>query len=98
MSLPTYQSTGTCYECEQASAYYVGIWESTTGEQLITGESCLQHVDQALTNIGQQAFGTYFWPMVASLDKDMIYNAHEYDALGLSHAVGWEAYRAAKGL
>ncbi|WP_138485088.1 hypothetical protein [Dyadobacter bucti] len=88
-----YQIRGKCFYCDQPSQYLIGVSKAHWKSKIeINGETCRDHVPQALIKTGNLTFGTFYWPAVANLQGKRLYHSYFADKEQLSYVAGWNEY------
>ena len=93
---------GICQEENQNSlaCYHLGIahYRDKEGvEAEFSGQSymCSEHVGLGLELLGHQAFGSEYWPVIATLNKALIYHGCLANESGVSVSLGWSTFKRA---
>ena len=88
-----YKIKGKWFYCSKPTGYLVGVSKAGWKKRIdISGETCLEHVIDALNKIGTLSFGTIYWPAVANHDGELLYHSFQADKRKLSYVSGWNEY------
>lgn len=88
-----YKIKGKCFYCSKPTGYLVGVSKAGWKKKIeVTGETCLEHVTDALNKIGSLSFGTIYWPAVANSAGEILYHSFQADIHKLSYSAGWNEY------
>jgi hypothetical protein len=90
MNAMEYKVTGKCFYCSNPTAYLVGVSKASWKKKMVvSGETCQEHVVNALDKIGDAAFGSTYWPSVSNLGGKLLYHSFQADLEKLSFKTGW---------
>ena len=86
-------SAPLCSYSKKLAQYQVGVahYNKRQVEQMI-GFVAMDHVEEAITDIMKQAFGTQLWPTVHDLEGKLLYHSYDAELQKQSAIGGWQSY------
>lgn len=82
-----------CSYSGELAAYQIGVaqYNKRTAHQMV-GYVSGDHVEQGITDVMKQAFGTKLWATVHDLEGKLLYHSYDADQDGFEAAAGWSVY------